>query len=525
MRPKILVINSCGKQKQDVIDLDLRCHHLQTPQDRRDILKKYHDYLVPARELYTGTQAIAVNNAVNLLAMDHEVEYHIISAGFGLVSGNTGLVDYDCTFSGRSNSRIRELAEKLELVPKLSALLSKEYDVIFLILGKDYLQAINNLSLFSELSTPVYHFMRNVKQQSSNCFQVNESKYQNISVDQKVLFKPIGGLVGAKGRLLENYVIYLNKNELTIQDVKFEEWLYLVESQKNSQQSSNKIPRSSKNLVSKIQRLYGDHFLVKSEESVKAIRKRVAKYSNDQIHQLQQSGKHAKSYNESKENTRKAWINSTSEYHSVWSIIVDDFNELCDELTDLYDETKTAIKKEFVEQIKERQNDEGLAMYLMNVPKFAFIETIVSLVRDPKKLSTLPDEKVKPVKKTKKKKKVKKEDQNFDIDLIESVGEDEYTLILTNSTKTGFQDILIEFFDSEEDVLEIDTTSKNSDIISLESDNSIKFQFLKAPSEENDKYSISMNIKILDDFDNVKVKATYYSPGQGKEVTYDKEVF
>lgn len=112
-----------------------------------------------AKSLYTGDEHEYVKEAVKQFAEVAKVDWRIISAGFGVVAPDTVLPAYECTFNDGASVRNRvertggdpsvlTKAERIECVAAdlgtpsaIEEWLNATPDVLFVVLGRDYLLA------------------------------------------------------------------------------------------------------------------------------------------------------------------------------------------------------------------------------------------------------------------------------------------------------------------------------------------------------------------------------------------------
>jgi len=101
--------------------------------------------LTPAIELYSGLQHSRLLRGVKALRSEFEsniaIDTWIVSAGYGLIPGDRVVAPYEATFIGMSSTQKRAWARKLGLRTAIRSLLAKSADLIFVLLGDDYLDA------------------------------------------------------------------------------------------------------------------------------------------------------------------------------------------------------------------------------------------------------------------------------------------------------------------------------------------------------------------------------------------------
>ena len=157
---RVLIIASCSKKKN--VDLNkvrrvLAEHGLNMPSFDTELEDVYRNVLAmfmkPAEEMYGGVFA-KIRKIIQLLrSHGKHVDVYILSARYGLIEGATPIVPYDATLKHMKPSEIRNWAQKLGIAEKLKTVLSQDYDLILVVLAKEYAHAIKTL-LPSLLNNP-----------------------------------------------------------------------------------------------------------------------------------------------------------------------------------------------------------------------------------------------------------------------------------------------------------------------------------------------------------------------------------
>lgn len=195
MKSKILVVSSCTKKKKKFHLNQPKCSELKTKESKAFFIKKYPKYTCKAREMYSGYQHKCIYNAITLLREIAYVDFYILSAGFGLIEENELLPAYDCTFSNKNNHYILARSIKLNIPEDFNKLVNKTYDLIYLALGRSYLESLGNWVKSINNLTIAFYPIKNPKILS---IQAN-SKAVNIM--SKFNYH-INGVIGFKGDLL-----------------------------------------------------------------------------------------------------------------------------------------------------------------------------------------------------------------------------------------------------------------------------------------------------------------------------------
>lgn len=157
MSVSILVLSACSGDKA-IDDPDIDCRDIDKS-TRSALQDEHRDIAMPARSLYTGNEHEHVEAAVEEFEDIADVEWRIISAGVGLVRPATVLPAYDCTFSDDDSvrrrlegfgydpseltraQRIQAVAEELGIPSALGQRIANGVDLMFIVLGHDYLLA------------------------------------------------------------------------------------------------------------------------------------------------------------------------------------------------------------------------------------------------------------------------------------------------------------------------------------------------------------------------------------------------
>ena len=98
----------------------------------------------PAAKMYTGQQHTLLMDGVNQVRTRYgqsSLDVAIISAEYGLLNENDVIAPYNVTFQGMKKAEILEKSRRLQLRERVAALIAR-YDVVFLLLGKEYVQAL-----------------------------------------------------------------------------------------------------------------------------------------------------------------------------------------------------------------------------------------------------------------------------------------------------------------------------------------------------------------------------------------------
>lgn len=144
---RILVITSCTGEKSVSSERALTLEDFK--QGRRHVArreKELKELLCPAEALYTGQQHVRLMRGVQAFREsrlssngDDVLDLEILSAGYGIVSGETRLAPYEATFQGMPKGELREWARELGIPAAFRNTVAAPYDLGLILLGDDYL--------------------------------------------------------------------------------------------------------------------------------------------------------------------------------------------------------------------------------------------------------------------------------------------------------------------------------------------------------------------------------------------------
>ena len=140
----VLVITSCTGRKKYKSPNQLKYEDFASSERLQRRTVELKDFKTPASEMYTGQQhqhLIAGLEAVREVYGSAIVDFHIISAGYGLLAENDVIVPYNVTFSGLNKRDLLARSNSLQLHERVETLIAN-YDLVFFLLGKEYVQAL-----------------------------------------------------------------------------------------------------------------------------------------------------------------------------------------------------------------------------------------------------------------------------------------------------------------------------------------------------------------------------------------------
>jgi hypothetical protein len=195
---RVLIVGSCGKRKLHNSINQPKCCDIDSRHGIDHWRQQFSGLSVLARDLYTGPQSTELIKAVDLLRTisNIEVQIVIISAGFGILQENDLVPPYDCSFESMKIGEIRKRSEELNLQSSFTKLMHENFDLVYLALGKRYLDALGK-DILSTIQTPTIVFHQ---QESKHLIRIPCSA-EIVKVFSKHGHK-MHGVVGFKGDLL-----------------------------------------------------------------------------------------------------------------------------------------------------------------------------------------------------------------------------------------------------------------------------------------------------------------------------------
>jgi hypothetical protein len=207
-RRKIVILTSCTGNKQYTPENRLvkdDFHSVNTPafQVRESELATY---VTRAEEMYTGQQHVRLMRGITLLRDSeyYDVDLHIVSAGYGLISADKEIAPYECTFQTMKSNEIIEWSNQLGIPTDSRELLRQPADLILIALGKQYLRALQ-LDRQVEFGSPTLFFASG---ESINKIPA-QSGVRILALTNLEAKRFRCGLVGLKGELVGRILRHL----------------------------------------------------------------------------------------------------------------------------------------------------------------------------------------------------------------------------------------------------------------------------------------------------------------------------
>ena len=181
----ILILSSCSASKQ--YDPVIGAKTIDQ-ESREQLLGRYSDSVALVSEMYTGGEHEYIQKAVTEIQAIANVDWFIISAGFGLLESDTPIPSYDCTFTDidqvrdrakwmgydpdqmMNNETIKAVGRELGIPQAIRDQLKKKYDLVFVALGKTYLLAAEEaLSAIPETTTAMAFASKGTREYIGDC--------------------------------------------------------------------------------------------------------------------------------------------------------------------------------------------------------------------------------------------------------------------------------------------------------------------------------------------------------------------
>jgi hypothetical protein len=208
---KIHIITSCTGQKRykpanQLTQADFELLH--KPEIFNDLENQLTDYRLPAAEMYTGLQHTRLMEGINYFQQarpQDEVNLWIVSAGYGLISGEQRIVPYECTFQDMKAKQIHEWSRHLNIPRDLRDVLAKQSDLVIVLLSESYLRALELDAEIMYKSPTLFLVSKN-----SMRFVKGQGQFFRLVLQIKDTKRFSCGFVGLKGEVTKRLLYYLS---------------------------------------------------------------------------------------------------------------------------------------------------------------------------------------------------------------------------------------------------------------------------------------------------------------------------
>ncbi|GAB6179916.1 hypothetical protein JCM14036_12350 [Desulfotomaculum defluvii] len=235
MDRRVLVVTSCTGEKCYKPENELILDDFKDQVRLKVREDELTDFQTTAGELYTGKQHVSLMKGVQEYRnQGGQIDVNILSAGYGLLNEEDSIVPYEVTFSTMNSLELKEWSKCLNVTADLQKKI-KDYDVVFMLLGDKYLQAVNWLKLETRKDQKLVFFAG----QSGKQKILIKPNYHLIAVTEQEAKVFHSGLVEIKGTLMAMLLRYI-QHDFSLWDSIYQKpgliREYILEIHKNSQQ-------------------------------------------------------------------------------------------------------------------------------------------------------------------------------------------------------------------------------------------------------------------------------------------------
>lgn len=143
MQKRILVVTSCTGEKIYKPSNELQLDDFKDFDRLKKREQELEQYKALAGEMYTGKQHVALMEGVKHYRQNGgQIDVAVLSAGYGMLRENELIVPYEVTFNTMSGVDLKSWSRFLSITEKFQEWI-QDYDLIFVLLGDKYLQAID----------------------------------------------------------------------------------------------------------------------------------------------------------------------------------------------------------------------------------------------------------------------------------------------------------------------------------------------------------------------------------------------
>jgi len=216
-QPHVLVVTSCTGQKrfksENQLTLEDFKDNARLPQREAELA----EFACPANQMYTGQQHLRAMEGVGLLRQSlgrEAVDVVILSAGYGLIPEDRTIVPYQVTFNRMKGDKVDEWAAVLGIHQAFERAIA-DYDLVFLLLGKNYLRS---LSLPVEISS-THTLVFLASKTSAKYIRELAAKTLVFTLSNVEAKRYRYGLVGLKGFLFKRFAQWVSQETQLLQKV------------------------------------------------------------------------------------------------------------------------------------------------------------------------------------------------------------------------------------------------------------------------------------------------------------------
>lgn len=199
---RLLILTSCTGEKKYKPENQLNQNDFKNiGTDEFLVREKFlNKFCAPAIEMYTGQQHRLLRKGIGKMrgvCQDTTFDIKVVSAGYGLLNEDTSIVPYEMTFNGMKVKELSAWATFLKLPQNTLAALSG-YDLIFFLLGKEYIRAIDLPKTLDIHGTCIFFTGK-----GSLPYLPTGSNIYTVFLGNKDAKRMGAGLVALKGKVLD----------------------------------------------------------------------------------------------------------------------------------------------------------------------------------------------------------------------------------------------------------------------------------------------------------------------------------
>lgn len=207
---KILVVSSCSGEKKYSIDNPAIARELDSFELRMQKEEEFENFRIKAKEMFISSQNKYIEEGIKILKENNvNVDYSFISSGYGYLNAEDYVIPYDVNFSAMSAYDIEKRGDFLRINQE-TAFSAKNYDLVFFLLGHEYLRALN---------LP----FKDIKEETKQIFFVTKSDEKVIHDISGIIRMEVGNeevkILNVKSSELKGYIFKLIANESSKIDV------------------------------------------------------------------------------------------------------------------------------------------------------------------------------------------------------------------------------------------------------------------------------------------------------------------
>jgi hypothetical protein len=197
---KITVITTCTGSKAITATNPLTLEDFQAgPALVEQRCKEIASLCLPAGQMYTGEQHVHLMRGVHAArAAGHQVDVHIISAGFGVLKEDEEIVPYEATFNDMGKKECIDWGQVLGIPQRVQDILAEPADMSLVLLSEKYLDAAE-VDAVNDVAGPTWAICAS---SAVKRFSPSIQKVPLVQADTKRFHTTMIGLKGAVAALV-----------------------------------------------------------------------------------------------------------------------------------------------------------------------------------------------------------------------------------------------------------------------------------------------------------------------------------